>query len=119
MMARFLFVLNDAPYVTERSYQGLRLAINLLKREPKPEVRMFLLGEGARGAKRGHVRAHGEYNVEIMLGSVVKRGGVVGVCGTCMDARKIADADLVEGTRRSTLDELTEWTLGAEKVLVW
>jgi len=118
-MTRFLFVLNDAPYVTERSYQGLRLAIQLLKHEPKPEVRVFLMGEAARCAKKGHVRARGEYNVEIMLGSALKRGAAIAVCGTCMDARKIADADLVAGTRRGTVDELAQWTLWAEKVLVW
>ena len=32
-MARTLFILNDAPYGTERSYNGLRLAGALSKRE--------------------------------------------------------------------------------------
>jgi uncharacterized protein involved in oxidation of intracellular sulfur len=36
-----------------------------------------------------------------------------------MDARGLADDDLGEGTRRSTLDELTDWTLWADKVLVF
>ena len=116
---RYLFVLNDAPYVADRSYQALRLATNLLKREPKPEVKVFLLGEGARCAKKGHQRASGEYNIEIMLQSVTKRGGLVVVCGTCMDARKITDEELVATTRRGTLDELTEWTVWAEKALVF
>jgi hypothetical protein len=29
-----LMMLNDAPYGTERTYNGLRLALNLLAREP-------------------------------------------------------------------------------------
>jgi uncharacterized protein involved in oxidation of intracellular sulfur len=41
------------------------------------------------------------------------------LCGTCMDARGIGDGELVEGARRSTLDELAERTLAAELVLVF
>ena len=36
-----------------------------------------------------------------------------------MDARGITDAELAEGTRRSTLDHLTEWTQRADKTLVF
>jgi uncharacterized protein involved in oxidation of intracellular sulfur len=36
-----------------------------------------------------------------------------------MDARGINESELVEGSRRSTLDELTEQTSWAEKVLVF
>jgi uncharacterized protein involved in oxidation of intracellular sulfur len=36
-----------------------------------------------------------------------------------MDARGIKDTDLVEGTRRSSLNVMTEWTLWADKVLVF
>jgi uncharacterized protein involved in oxidation of intracellular sulfur len=43
----------------------------------------------------------------------------VGVCGTCMDARGIAVEELVEGARRSTLDELATWTVAASKVIVF
>lgn len=39
----------------------------------------------------------GYYNLEIMLRSVIRRGGKVGVCGTCLDARGIADDELAEG----------------------
>jgi uncharacterized protein involved in oxidation of intracellular sulfur len=36
-----------------------------------------------------------------------------------MDARGIADEELAEGTRRSTLEELTDWTQWAERTLVF
>ncbi len=36
-----------------------------------------------------------------------------------MDARGLTDDELVEGARRSTLDELTDWTVWADKVLVF
>jgi uncharacterized protein involved in oxidation of intracellular sulfur len=31
----------------------------------------------------------------------------------------MGDAELVQGTHRSTLDELTEWTAWADKVMVF
>jgi uncharacterized protein involved in oxidation of intracellular sulfur len=36
-----------------------------------------------------------------------------------MDARAIGDEQLVEGARRSSLDELTDWTLWADKVITF
>lgn len=54
-----------------------------------------------------------------MLAAVIRHGGQVGVCGTCMDARGIADGKVIEGTHRSTLAELTTWTQWADKALVF
>ena len=113
-----LFILNDAPYGSERSYNGLRLAGALSKAEGE-EVKLFLIGDAASCAKRGQKVAEGFYNIQLMLGRVVRNKAEVGVCGTCMDARAIADAELVEGTRRSTLAELTSWTQWADKVIVF
>lgn len=36
-----------------------------------------------------------------------------------MDARGLSDGELVEGARRSSLDELTDWTLWADRVIVF
>jgi uncharacterized protein involved in oxidation of intracellular sulfur len=53
-----------------------------------------------------------------MLKPLVRRGQV-GCCGTCLDARGLSEQMLVEGARRSTLEELTDWTLWAGQVLVF
>jgi uncharacterized protein involved in oxidation of intracellular sulfur len=113
-----LFVLNDPPYGTERSYNALRLARNLLAKD-KGGVRVFLMGDAAACAKAGQKVPQGYYNLGDMLAAVIRRGGEVGVCGTCMDARGIGDADLVQGAQRGTLDQVTEWTAAADKVLVF
>lgn len=113
-----LLILNDPPYGTERSYNGLRLANSLARREGE-QVKMFLLGDAASCAKKGQKVPQGYYNVEVMGSGLAKRGGKIGVCGTCMDARGLAESDLIEGAQRSTLDELTTWTLEADKVLVF
>ncbi len=54
-----------------------------------------------------------------MLKGVVRRGGEVGVCGSCMEARGMAPEELSEGTKKSSLEELTGWTQWADKVLVF
>ena len=113
-----LFILNDAPYGSERSYNGLRLAGSLSGAEGE-EVKVFLIGDAAACAKSGQTVPEGFYNVQIMLGKVVRNSGRVGVCGTCMDARGIAETELAEGTRKSTLAELTTWTQWADKVIVF
>jgi len=113
-----LFILNDAPYGSERSYNGLRLAGALSKAEGE-EVKLFLLGDAASCAKSGQKVPEGFYNIQLMLGRVLRNKAEVGVCGTCMDARGITDAELVDGTRRSTLAELTSWTQWADKVGVF
>jgi len=113
-----LLLLNDAPYGSERTYNGARLA-GALARQPGNEVRVFLIGDAASAAHRLQKVPTGFYNLEVMLGSVVSHAGVIGVCGTCMDARGISIEDLLPGAHRSTLDELTQWTAWADKVLVF
>ena len=115
---KYLLILNDPPYGTERSYNALRLSRNLLHKE-KGELRVFLLGDAAACAKTGQKVPQGYYNIGDMLSAVGRRGGEVGVCGTCMDARGVVDTELVQGAHRSTLDELTEWSAWADKVLVF
>jgi uncharacterized protein involved in oxidation of intracellular sulfur len=113
-----LFILNDPPYGSERSYNGLRLAGSLSKAEGE-EVKMFLIGDAAACAKAGQKVPEGFYNIQVMLGRVVRNNGQVGVCGTCMDARGITETELLEGTHKSTLAELTTWTQWADKLIVF
>ncbi len=113
-----LLILNDPPYGTERSYNGLRLAGALAKRDGQA-VRVFLMGDAAACAKGGQKVPQGYYNLGRMLQVVSQHRGEIGVCGNCMEARGLGDTDLVQGSRRSTLEELTDWTLWADRVLVF
>jgi uncharacterized protein involved in oxidation of intracellular sulfur len=113
-----LFILNDPPYGTERSYNGLRLAGSLAKTD-STTVTVFLIGDAVWCAFAGQTTPSGYYNIERMLKALVARGARIGICGTCMDARGIKAEALVEGTHRSSLDELTAWTLEADRVLVF
>ena len=113
-----LFVLNDAPYGSERSYNALRLAGALAKREGR-EVRVFLIGDAAAAAQAGQKVPQGYYNMEVMLGNVTRHGGEVAVCGTCMDARGMSAEALMAGAHRGTLEELANWTESSDRVLVF
>ena len=110
-----LFILNDAPYGSERSYNGLRLARALAKQEGQA-VRVFLMGGAVACAKAGQKVPEGYYNAGDMVRMV---GGEVALCGTCMTARGMSDTEIVENARRSTLSELASWTAAADKVLVF
>ena len=114
-----LFVLNDPPYGTERCFNALRLAHALLKNDPAMEVTVFLMADAVVAARKGQKTPDGYYNMERMLKRVVVGKGQVLLCGTCMDARGMVEADVMDGARRSTMDELSAATLAADKLLVF
>ena len=113
-----LAIVNDPAYGSERPYNALRLAGSLAKRDGT-DVRVFLLGDAVTCALAGQTVPNGYYRLDRMLKSVVHHGGKVGCRGTCLDARGIREEMLVEVASRSTLEELSDWTLDADKVLVF
>lgn len=113
-----LLILNDPPYGTERSYNGLRLALSLAKQQDV-NMRVFLIGDAVACAMGGQKVPEGFYQLEPMIGAAARRGAEVGCCGTCLDARGITEDMLAKGARRSSLDELTEWTLWADRVVTY
>ena len=114
-----LFVLNDPPYGTERCYNGLRLAHALVKNDPTAEITVFLMADAVIAAHKGQKTPDGYYNMERTLKRVVTAKGQVLLCGTCMDARGMTGEDVMEGARRSGMDELAAATVSADKVLVF
>ena len=113
-----LIVLNDPPYGTERSYNGLRLAVSLASR-PGTKVRLFLIGDAAACGKAGQHVPEGYYNIEQMLSTVAAKGAEIGVCGSCLDARGIGEEELTAGAQRSNLGELTTWAIEADSVITF
>lgn len=83
-----LVVLNDPAYGTERSYNGLRLAHALAKRDSE-EVRV--LGDAVSCGLTGQQTPNGYDNLERIVAGAIERGTKVGLCGTCMDARAIRE----------------------------
>ena len=114
-----LFILNGPPYGTEHCYNALRLVHALLKKDPATETTVFLMADAVTAAKASQKTPDGYYNVERMLKRVLVGKGQVLLCGTCMDARGLTDAEMMVGAQRSTMDELAAATVAADKVLVF
>jgi uncharacterized protein involved in oxidation of intracellular sulfur len=115
---KLLIILNDPPYGTERSYNALRLARSLAAKDGM-ELRVFLLGDAVGCAISGQKTPDGYYNLDTMIRSLGRKRVSIGCCGTCMDARGITEPMLSEGAHRSSMDELAEWSLWAEKVITF
>jgi uncharacterized protein involved in oxidation of intracellular sulfur len=115
---KYLFILNDPAYGTERCYNALRLVQALLTTEPKPEVTVFLMADAVTCAKAGQTTPSGYYNLESMIKGADRQARVV-LCGTCMDARGLGDEELVTGAERGTMPQLAQLTTEADKVLVF
>ncbi len=54
-----------------------------------------------------------------MITSAARHGAEVGLCGSCMDARGITNEMIIGDARRSSLDEVTDWTLWADKTITF
>jgi len=65
----------------------------------------------------GQKTPEGYYNIAKMLRALVNRGATVGSCGTCLDARGVSEDMTAEGVNRSSMAELAEWTIWAEKIV--
>jgi uncharacterized protein involved in oxidation of intracellular sulfur len=118
-MKRFLFILNEPPYGSEKPYNALRLALTLSRKQESDTIHIFLLGDSVVAAKEGQKVAQGYYNLESILKGLVSRGINISTCGTCMDARGFEDDDLIKGISRGTMDQLGDWSLWADSVIVF
>jgi len=116
---KILFILNEAPYGSEKTYNALRIAMALQKDQPSTEVFVFLLADAVTAALPTQNTPQGYYNIERMFKSVISKGGQVRLCGACCEARGIKTIPLLEGAEISTMSQLAQWTIESEKVLVF
>ena len=114
---KHLILLNEQPYGGEKSYNGLRLAMQIQKDYPGEEVRVFLMADAATCAVKDQVTPNGYYNIERMIKSVLLKGGEVKICGSCAAARGIKEEHIIEGTKMSTMAELTSWYMSSDKII--
>ncbi|HZJ26259.1 MAG TPA: DsrE family protein [Acidimicrobiia bacterium] len=113
-----LVILQGPAYGDERAFNGLRLAGALGKRDDVA-VRVFCFGDAAGTAIKDQTVPNGYYHLDRMLVSAVHHGAEIGLCGTCMDARGITEGMLIPQARRSSLEEVTDWVLWADKTVTF
>ena len=113
-----LMIVNGPPYGSELPFNALRLAGTLAKRDGV-HVRLFLMGDAVVSAIDNQDLPDGYYHLDRMLKNLARKGADIGCCGTCLDARGIGEDQLVEGARRSTMEELADWTLEADRIVTF
>lgn len=116
---KILFILNDAPYGSEKVYNALRLAMKLQQEHAEVEVRVFLMADAVTGVLPNQSTPQGYYNVERMFKAVISKGGQVKICGTCAEGRGIQNLGLIQGAEISTMSQLAQWVVDSDKVLTF
>ena len=111
-----LLIANGPAYGSELPFNALRLAGTLAKRDDV-QVRLFLMGDAVVAAIDNQDLPDGYYHLDRMLRNLDRKGGEIGCCGTCLDARGIGNDQLVDGAHRSTMEELADWTLEADRIV--
>ncbi|MFW6279058.1 MAG: DsrE/DsrF/TusD sulfur relay family protein [Bacillota bacterium] len=119
-MEKILFVINDAPYGTEKMFNAMRMSISLLKEhQGEVKVMIFLLGDAVTAMLPDQELPPGYYNIEKMVKTILNNGGVIKACGSCSKARGIEELDLIDDIEISTMSQLSKWTVEADKVLTF
>jgi uncharacterized protein involved in oxidation of intracellular sulfur len=113
-----LLVVNGPAYGSDETYNAVRLAVALAKRDDT-DVRVFLMGDAVTCAVSGQRTPDGYYALDRMLASFHRKGGSIACCGTCLDARGLTADRLIAEAARSTMDELAGWTVEADQVLAF
>jgi uncharacterized protein involved in oxidation of intracellular sulfur len=116
---KILFIINDAPYGTEKAYNVMRLAMALQSENPGSEIQIFLMADAVTCALPAQSTPQGYYNIERMIKAVINKGAQVKACGTCCSARGIENMQLINGVEKSTIIQLARWTGDAKKVLTF
>jgi uncharacterized protein involved in oxidation of intracellular sulfur len=116
---KVLFVINDAPYGTEKAYNALRLAMALQGDHSDVEVRIFLMADAVTCALLNQSTSQGYYNIERMLKAIINKGGLVKACGTCSEARGIEEVKLIDGVEISTMSQLGNWVVKSDETLTF
>ena len=114
-----LFIINDAPYGTEKAYNALRMAMSIQKENEGVGVRIFLLADAVTCGLPNQNTPQGFYNIERMVKAVLNKGALIKSCGSCCEARGLSQQMLIEGIEISTMSQLTKWAVESDKVITF
>ena len=114
---KILMIINDPPYGSEKTYNALRLAMAIQKGYGDAEITVFLMGDAVVCALPEQSTPEGFYNIERMLKSIIKKGGRVKTCMTCLSVRGMLETKLMDGAELGTIDQLAELTIQTDKII--
>ena len=119
-MQTILLIVNAAPYGNERMLSALRLASALAAHAPEADpidLRLFMMSDAVTVALAGQQSTVPGASLAAMLEGLLDAGAKISLCRTCVQARGLADANLLAGVVIGSLQDLSAWTLAADKVL--
>lgn len=117
-MQTVLFIVSAPAYGSERMLSALRLATAIAAQEIETvDLRLFMMSDAVTVGLPKQPPASAGGGLEQMLTDLVGHGAQIKLCRTCVQARGIADLELIPGVTIGTLPELAEWTLAADKVV--
>lgn len=115
---KILFIISDAPS-SEKPENALRVITSLQKEQPAVDVIVFLMADAVTCALPNKFTPHGYYNIERMLKTTIAKGGCVRTSSTCVSIRNIKESNFIDGVENSSMSQLTQWILEADKVLTF
>jgi len=110
----FTIVIGDGAYTKERPYTMLRFAYTALLEEHK--VNIFLVEDGIFVGKKNQNPSTYD-NIANWMKDVISEGANVKACGMCMKARGMAEDELMDGIKKTTMNGLVEMCEEADNVL--
>lgn len=119
-MQTLLFIVNAAPYGSERMLSALRLAsaLSAQSSDSAPvNLRLFMMSDAVTVALAGQENVAAGASLASMLEDLLDAGAKVSLCRTCVQARGLTEEMLLSRVAVGTLQDLTAWTLAADKVL--
>jgi uncharacterized protein involved in oxidation of intracellular sulfur len=112
-----LFILEEAPYGSEKAYLTLRLAMIMQREHSDVKVRIFLLADAVTCALPNQDTPEGYYNLERMIKSIASKGGDINVCSSCMKARGLTGIQLVPGAEVTKFAKLSDFIVDSNKII--
>ncbi|MGL4472931.1 MAG: DsrE/DsrF/TusD sulfur relay family protein, partial [Shewanella sp.] len=99
-------------------FNALRIAISLAEQtEPKVSLQVFLMSDAVYGAMTHQQTPALSYHIQQMLDILTAQGVPVSLCKTCCEARGITPELLTTDCQIGNLQQLSQWTIAADKVI--
>ncbi len=116
-MVIYTLIVNEAPYNKERAYTALRFARTAVFEGHT--TRIFLIENGVYIAKKDQKPTTDQPNYGTFLEDLIKDSQEVKACVVCIKARGIAESELISGVKVASMNELVEWTVTSDKIIVF
>ncbi|CAD6364217.1 DsrE/DsrF/TusD sulfur relay family protein [Shewanella putrefaciens] len=117
-MQQILIVAHASPYGTEKLFNTLRIAMALQDQEEQLiGLKIFLMSDAIFGALKNQTTPDLSYNLQQMFEILSAQQVPILLCKTCAQARGVNAEMIIEGADIGTLQDLTRWTLAADKVI--